>query len=58
MNVSKFAEKMIMFQQTNIILENLHLHSVIIWSRKWQSIEWNYDAHDQEMLTIIESMNH
>ncbi len=46
------------FQQTDITLENLHWHSVIIWSRKWQLIEWNYDAHNQKMLMIVESMNH
>ncbi len=58
MNISEFAEKAMIFQQTNITLENLHWHSVVIWSRKWQSIEWNYDAHDQKMLMIIESMNY
>ncbi len=47
-----------MFQQTNITLKNLHWYSVIIWSRKWQLIEWNYDVHDQKMLMIIESINH
>ncbi len=57
-NVSKFAKKMMMSQQTDITLENLHWHLVIIWSRKWQSIEWNYNTHDQKMLMIIESMNH
>ena len=58
MNVFEFAERMMMFQQTDITLKNLHWHSVVIWSRKWQSIEWNYDAHDQKMLIIIKSMNH
>ncbi len=58
MNVFEFAERTMMFQQINIILKNLHWHSVIIWSRKWQLIEWNYDVHDQKMLMIIESMNH
>ncbi len=58
MNVSEFAERMMMSQQTDITLENLHWHSVVIWLRKWQSIERNYDAHDQKMLMIIESMNH
>ncbi len=58
MNIFEFAEEMMMSQQTDITLENLHWHSVVIWSRKWQSIEWNYDAHDQKMLTIVESMNH
>jgi len=47
-----------MFQQINVTLENLHWHSIVIWLRKWQSIEWNYDVHDQEMLMIIESINH
>ncbi len=58
MNIFEFTKKVIISQQTDITLENLHWHSVIIWSRKWQSIEWNYDAHDQKMLTIVESMNH
>ncbi len=58
MNVFEFAEEAMMFQQTNITLKNLHWYSVIIWSRKWQLIEWNYDVHDQKMLMIIESINH
>ena len=58
MNVSEFAKKVMIFQQTDITLENLHWHSIVIWSRKWQSIEWNYDAHNQKMLMIIKSMNH
>jgi len=58
MNVFEFAKKLIMFQQTDITLKNLHWHSIVIWSRKWQLIEQNYDAHDQKMLMIVESMNY
>src|SRR5205814_518761 len=34
------------------------LHPVAFWSRKCIPAECNYDIHDREMLTIIESMKH